>query len=391
LIFAYRWYDHAVHALDALGDDESSAVINKIKTDWEDSGIVPDLSHESLFGLVKIHPNREEIIQACSGLIDAYDEKRISNERVKLNLRKTIDSLFELRSFARQIAINPKNTEQAEKNWSLASPREFPISTVIANKLMAADLKTMEMLKEHDDKTLSALTGLSNRQIEKAHQQIFRFLEYQFKNRISKLEIALTPKLSEITGKPIGFRNSTYFDWLPSNKNRKSTLLGVEFVKILQPHEAWKELLDFEKIFLVFLNDSKSVFSEIEKLQETSVEWTDFPWIPEENTLSPQLQNPSKTNASLFLHQNRSSIAHDLGGYFRQNQLHTLLDVVLHPDSSWKELGAELDRKHSFQGKLSMGLLELKSNILSRTGSERERVEILLRLVTIEMYQDDDF
>lgn len=171
LMFGYTSFGAALRAMDAYGDERSATLVSEVRSVWEGSGTVPDLSHENRFGHVRLNPSREDVILACTGMIDAFDSTRESNDRARLSLRKTIEVLFELRAFAR---LQPPETapRTACDGTSDILQRElsaFPLSAGQLNKLKRGGYLRLGELSDSSNMKIAGKCGLTENQVANVH------------------------------------------------------------------------------------------------------------------------------------------------------------------------------------------------------------------------------
>ena len=111
IAFGYRRYSSAILAMDNYGDIKSSNLVTQILDFWRKTDLIPDLSHKSTFGAISLSPSADDIVNTCSGLIEAFDAFRESASRSRVNLRHSIETLFELRAFARLVSLDSDKTK----------------------------------------------------------------------------------------------------------------------------------------------------------------------------------------------------------------------------------------------------------------------------------------
>lgn len=201
LVFAYETYDLAIRAMDTYGDEKSANFLNALRSAWEASGTVPELSHNTHCGYIQIRPNRDEILRACSGLITAYDKARESSERSsKIQLRNTIESLFDLRAHSRLNSNGAKQQTNHGLKDTLLSRQltTFPLSSGQISKLKIGGYYRLRDLFEQDVARIMGLCGMTQKQVENVDSVINNFL----KVNIPVSELGFRQQLEEI-GKSI--------------------------------------------------------------------------------------------------------------------------------------------------------------------------------------------
>lgn len=178
LMFGYQYFDAALRAMDSLGDERSAITLNQLRTDWEGSGNIPNLSHETPFGHVQLAPTRDDVVQVCTGMIDAYDSMRESGERAKLSLRSTIEALFELRAFARlqPSEVMASNISEAPANILHRELCTFLLNTGQVNKLKKGGFVQLGDIKGVPATTIAGKCGMTEKQVETVDGIISNYL-----------------------------------------------------------------------------------------------------------------------------------------------------------------------------------------------------------------------
>lgn len=183
LMIGYRSFTAALKAMDGYGDDRSAQLINKVRASWESSGQVPDLSHKTAFGLVPLCPGRDEIVNACSGMIDAYDLMRESGERVRPTLRRTVEALFELRALARVQSAGPQNPTPSSPRERILnlSLTELPLTATQVNRLKRGGYTKLRDLHGVPMEAVVGKCGFTEKQVASIDQVIDNFLKVTIK------------------------------------------------------------------------------------------------------------------------------------------------------------------------------------------------------------------
>lgn len=178
LAFGYNSFGAALRAMDAYGDERSAHLVNELRSAWQASGTIPDLSHENRFGFVRLNPTRDDLVMACTGVIDSYDSARESGDRSKLSLRQTVEALFELRAFAR---LQPSGAAPTQSGESAAPvlQRElnaFPLNAGQVNKLKKGGYLRLRDLKGVPVKTIAGKCGMTERQVAAVDEVLANYL-----------------------------------------------------------------------------------------------------------------------------------------------------------------------------------------------------------------------
>jgi hypothetical protein len=361
LIFAYHSFDIALRAMDAVGDDISASAINKIRSEWDDSGNIPDLSHETRVGPVRMCPTQEEIIRVCTSLIDAYDTARESGEWKQLNLRKSVEALFELRAFARlACSDSDANKLSKGKKWLKSSLSELPIPVATSKKLVRAGYSTLESLMKVNDESISALTGLSHNQISKCHELIFNYLKHHCASQCDYVAASVSHRLSKALGRTVVVSQSNWSTWLHIAYSRRIR---------------WHRLLIAIENIEEFTNSIDEIIAELEKLNTVAIDWSHYPLDSDELDFAERLSLKSLPR------RHKPMVEETLRAYFMAQGIYSLFDVVSHPYEKFSNLGEFIDKEFNLGNQFQLGLVGLKNNILYRFTTERERTQLLLNLI----------
>jgi hypothetical protein len=180
LVFAYEAYDLAIRALDSYGDEKSAYFLGAFQTEWEKTGKIPDLSHNTKCGYIQMRPNRDEVLGACSGLISAYDNARESLERSsKLQLRRTIEALFDLRALSR-LKSDGQKPQKSDSLRDILLSRQlatFPLSSGQITKLKNGGYHRLGDLFEQHETRIMGLCGMTQKQVENVDAVINNYLK----------------------------------------------------------------------------------------------------------------------------------------------------------------------------------------------------------------------
>ena len=201
LVFGYQAYDIAFRAMDSYGDEESAQLVTSLRNACESCGKVPDLSHENLYGHVHLFPTRDDFVVASSKLIDAFDVARESSDRTqKLQLRRTIEAIFELRACARLTPVlreqsAPQGIRDAMLNRELST---YPLSSNQVNKLRMGGYVRLRDLYGEKMFNIVGKCGLTEKQVENLDNLIGNYL----KAVVSVDEIGFRNQL-EVVGKTV--------------------------------------------------------------------------------------------------------------------------------------------------------------------------------------------
>lgn len=201
-MFGYTSFGAALRAMDGYGDERSATLVNEVRSAWEGSGTVPDLSHESRFGLVRLNPTREDVILVCTGMIDAFDSLRESGTGAKLNLRKTIEALFELRAYARMKPSPTHGQAQINLRESLLNTplAEFPLSAAHVNKLRRGGYTRLRDIHGERMATIVGKCGFTEKQVASIDKVLDNFLKVEVK----PADIGFRQQLESIGKKHLG-------------------------------------------------------------------------------------------------------------------------------------------------------------------------------------------
>ncbi len=144
--FLYNAHAMALEVLNILGDEKSVEFIGSIESEWEASGTLPDLSHETETGQCQVSLTEEQVVNACSGILDAYDAARSDSSRdERIQLRATIEAIYSLRDFARSAATVLKEQPAGLSKASLLNRPlgSFPLRPAQTKSLGAAGYRTL--------------------------------------------------------------------------------------------------------------------------------------------------------------------------------------------------------------------------------------------------------
>jgi hypothetical protein len=288
LVFGYQAYDIALRAMDSYGDEESAQLVTSLRNACESCGKVPDLSHENLYGHVQLFPTRDDFVVASSKLIDAFDVARESSDRTqKLQLRRTIEAIFELRACARHTPVlrdqsAPQGIRDAMLNRELST---YPLSSNQVNKLRMGGYVRLRDLYGEKMVNIVGKCGLTEKQVENLDNLIGNYL----KAVVSVNEIGFRNQL-EVVGKTVigeGFKlmDGTSAFWFNEFSNfagkvqpketlrttRKKTLyprLRLSLVSEIFGWEGWLDSLD---------QQPATVFIQFKKWLKLVSEWMASP------------------------------------------------------------------------------------------------------------------
>lgn len=352
LIFAYHSFDIALRAMDAVGDDISASAINKIRSEWDDSGNIPDLSHETRVGPVRMCPTQEEIIRVCTSLIDAYDTARESGEWKQLNLRKSVEALFELRAFARlACSDSDANKLSKGKKWLKSSLSELPIPVATSKKLVRAGYSTLESLMKVNDESISALTGLSHNQISKCHEVIFNYLEHHCAPQCDYVAASVSHRLSKALRRTVVVCRTNWYTWLRIAH---------------RPEIRWHQLLIAIENIEEFTNSFDEIIAVLEKLNTVAIDWSHYPFNSDELDATERLSHLRYTALKSVPRRHRPMVEEKLRAYFMTQGIYSLFDVVSHPYEKFLNLGKFIDEEFNLGNHFQLGLVALQPNILRK-------------------------